>query len=127
MRDILSLGPRIMGLNLELPTMIRSCARLFLLTAIFFTTNVGTILAQDNAPKPTSHTTRRIEGWTVRIDDRLLQAPNEDVGKKALRYLENKLFDITVVVPADKVQKLQAVTIVLDLTHGKLVPMQYHP
>jgi len=78
-------------------------------------------------PKPTSHTTRKIEGWNVRIDDRLLQPPNEDIGKKALRFLENKLFDITVVVPEDRVKKLQAVTIVLDLSHGKLQAMQYHP
>jgi PQQ-like domain len=85
----------------------------------------------DQAPaepaKPTSHSTRKIEGWTVKIDDRLLQTPNEEVGKKALRFLENKLFDITVVVPKDRVRKLQKVTIVLDLSHGKLTSMQYHP
>jgi hypothetical protein len=78
-------------------------------------------------PLPTAHTVRKIEGWNVRIDDRLLQPPNEEVGKKALRFLENKLFDITVVVPEDRVKKLQAVTIVLDLSHGKLTSMQYHP
>jgi hypothetical protein len=78
-------------------------------------------------PKPTSHTTRRIEGWTVRVDDRLLQAPNEAIGKRALRFLESKLADIAVVVPADRLKKLRAVTIVLDLMHGKLTSMQYHP
>src|SRR5579871_6946485 len=63
---------------------------------------------QANEPsKPTSHTTRKIEGWTVKVDDRLLQAPNEETGRKALRYLENKLFNITVVVPKDRVKKLQ--------------------
>lgn len=77
--------------------------------------------------KPTSHTDRKIEGWTVRIDDRLLQAPDDAVGIRALRFLENKLSDIKVVVPEDKLKKLQSVTIVLDLTHGKLGPMQYHP
>jgi hypothetical protein len=76
---------------------------------------------------PTSHTARQIEGWTVRIDDRLLQEPNVEIGKKALRYLENKLANIRVVVPPDRVQKLQKVTIVLDLTHGRLTSMQYHP
>jgi hypothetical protein len=78
-------------------------------------------------PQPTAHTARRIEGWNVRIDDRLLHPPHEELGKKALRFLENKLADITVVVPADRVKKLQAVTIVIDLTHGKLTSMQYHP
>jgi len=37
------------------------------------------------------------------------------------------LTDIKAVVPADRVEKLQAVTIVLDLTHGNLRSMQYHP
>ncbi len=53
--------------------------------------------------------------------------PNEELGKRALRFLEYKLADIKMVVPADRVKKLQSVTIVLDLTHGKLRPMQYHP
>jgi hypothetical protein len=77
--------------------------------------------------KPTSHTDRKIEGWTVRVDDRLLHAPDDALGTRALRFLENKLSDIKAVVPEDKVKKLQQVTIVLDLTHGKLGSMQYHP
>jgi hypothetical protein len=78
-------------------------------------------------PKPTARTTRTVEGWTVRVDDRLLTAPDDELGKRALRFLEAKLSDIKAVVPADKVKKLQAVPIVLDLTHGDLGPMQYHP
>jgi hypothetical protein len=77
--------------------------------------------------KPTSRTEKKLEGWTVRVDDRLLKVPNEELGARALRFLENKLSDINVVMPVDKVKKLQAVTIVLDLTHGGLGPMQYHP
>lgn len=79
------------------------------------------------SPKPTSHTLKTIEGWSVRVDDRLLKAPDDELGTRALRFLEGKLSDIKVVVPPDKLKKLQAVTIVLDLTHGKLGPMQYHP
>lgn len=77
--------------------------------------------------KPTSHTERKLEGWTVRVDDRLLQEPNDALGARALRFLENKLADIKAVVPEDRLKKLQTVTIVLDLTHGKLNSMQYHP
>jgi hypothetical protein len=77
--------------------------------------------------KPVSHSTRTIEGWTVRVDDRLLVAPNDAVGTRALRFLESKLADIEMVVPEDKVKTLQSVTIVLDLTHGNLGSMQYHP
>lgn len=84
--------------------------------------------AEDAKPaKPTSHTVRKLEGWTIRVDDRLLQPPNEEMGRRALRFLEYKLADIKVVVPGDRLEKLQKVTIVLDLTHGNLRSMQYHP
>jgi putative heme-binding domain-containing protein len=83
---------------------------------------------RDGEPaRPTSHTDRQLEGWTVRVDDRLLKEPNDELGKKALRFLENKLADIKIVVPADQLKQLQKVTIVLDLSHGKLTSMQYHP
>lgn len=78
-------------------------------------------------PKPTSRTEKQVEGWTVRVDDRLLKGPDAELGTKAFRFLEHKLADIKVVVPEDKVKKLQGVVIVLDLTHGDLGPMQYHP
>ncbi|OWK43170.1 sialate O-acetylesterase [Fimbriiglobus ruber] len=78
-------------------------------------------------PKPTSHTLKSIEGWTIRVDDRLLTEPDADLGARTLRFLESKLSDIKVVVPAYHVKKFQTVPIVLDLTHGHLSSMQYHP
>ena len=78
-------------------------------------------------PKPASHTIRNVEGWTVRVDDRLLAPPNDALGTRALRFLEYKLSDIKAVVAAEPLARLQAVTIVLDLSHGKLRSMQYHP
>lgn len=86
---------------------------------------VGAAAAE--SPKPASRTARVVEGWTVRVDDRLLSGPDADLGHRALRFLEAKLADIKVVVPADKVARLQAVPIVLDLSCGDLKPMQYHP
>ena len=82
---------------------------------------------KEEPAKPTSHTDKTVEGWTVRVDDRLLKAPDDVLGTRALRFLEGKLSDIKLVVPADKVKKLQSVVIVLDLSHGKLSSMQYHP
>jgi len=79
-----------------------------------------------DAPKPASRTVRKIEGWTVRIDDRLLQPPNKKLGARILKSLEGRLTDITAVVRPHILAKLQSFTIVLDMTHGKLVPMQYH-
>lgn len=76
---------------------------------------------------PTSRTVVKLEGWTLRVDDRLFTPANEELRVRTLRFLENKLADIKVVVPKDRVEKFQTITIVLDLTHGKLGPMQYHP
>lgn len=76
---------------------------------------------------PTTRQTRNIEGWTVRVDARLLEPPNERLGRRALQLLEAKLADIRSVVAADRLEKLQRVVIVLDLSCGKLRPMQYHP
>ena len=77
--------------------------------------------------KPASRTERRVEGWTVRVDDRLLAGPDAALGTRSLRFLEAKLSDIVAVVPADRLAKLRGVAIVLDLTHGDLKSMQYHP
>jgi hypothetical protein len=82
---------------------------------------------EDEPAKPASHTDRDVEGWTVRIDDRLLRPPDDALGERALRFLRAKLSDVKAVVPEGPLKKLQAITIVLDLTHGKLDTMQYHP
>src|SRR6202022_3474098 len=72
---------------------------------------VGTIhnsihrFGDDTSSKPVSHTKRTIEGWTIRVDDRLLIAPNDALGTKALRFLEGKLADIKAVVPEDRLKK----------------------
>ena len=68
-----------------------------------------------------------LEGWTLRVDERLYGGDHEELRLRTLRFLENKLADIRAVVPAEHVEKLQSVPIVLDLNHGKLGPMQYHP
>jgi alpha-L-fucosidase 2 len=83
--------------------------------------------AKPEPPKPASRSVRVIEGWTVRVDDRLLQEPNKELGARILKSLEARLSDIKAVVRPFCLAKLQAVTIVLDMSHGKLRPMQYHP
>jgi hypothetical protein len=77
--------------------------------------------------KPTQHTVRTIEGWTVRIDDRLLAGDATRDGEHALRLLANRLYEIAFILPADKVARLRQVPIQIDLAHGELVSAQYHP
>lgn len=76
---------------------------------------------------PTAHTTRKIEGWNVRVDDRLLTGEGAAKGEQALKLLAARLVAITVVVPEKSLPKLQAITIELDLDCGSLNSMQYHP
>jgi Carbohydrate esterase, sialic acid-specific acetylesterase len=84
--------------------------------------------ARAERPQPTSRSVREIEGWKVRVDDRLLgDSPDAATGRRTLRFLEAKLVEIKAVVPADRLKDLQEVAIVVDLTCGKLESMQYHP
>ncbi|QDU22362.1 M90 metallopeptidase family protein [Urbifossiella limnaea] len=78
-------------------------------------------------PLPAAHTTHVIEGWNVRVDDRLKLPGNDDLRRTSLRFLENKLADIIIVMPPDRLAKLRKVTIQLDLDYGQIGPMQYHP
>jgi hypothetical protein len=90
----------------------------------------GTLTAQlpgIRTPIPTAHTERNIEGWTVRVDDRLLSGDSAALGERALKLLNARLVAITLVVPEHQLAGLRAVRIELDLDYAGLNPMQYHP
>ena len=76
---------------------------------------------------PTTYATRNLEGWTVRVDDRLLRGAAAASGERAIKLLTARLVAITIVVPEPALAKLRAVTIELDLDYGELKAMQYHP
>ena len=85
-------------------------------------------LASTGEPdKPTSHTRQTIEGWTVHVDDRLLDGEHAEIGKRALALLRNRLEELIVVFPAEKLPRLRDIPIWLDATHGGLRSMEYHP
>ena len=83
-------------------------------------------LAAERKPLPTAHSTRNLEGWIVRVDDRLLKG-DQAAGTRVLKLLEARLVAITVVVPEKALAKLRTITIQLDLDYGDLRAMQYHP
>jgi hypothetical protein len=70
---------------------------------------------------------RQLEGWKVRIDERLLGGNEEGVGARGLRLLTARLVTIEAIVPPTALAKLRALPIQIDLTHGRLRNMQYHP
>ncbi len=77
--------------------------------------------------KPEHRSEQTLVGWVVRVDDRLLAEPNAALGQRALKLLEARLTDIANVVAPGPLAELRKVPIVLDLTHGGLKSMQYHP
>jgi hypothetical protein len=85
------------------------------------------VVAAQDAPLPSAHEVRRIEGWTVRVDTRLVGDGADPCGPHALRLLANRLYEIAFVLPKDKVARLREVVIQIDLAHGELVSAQYHP
>jgi hypothetical protein len=97
------------------------------LLATVLACSVANFSFADESPKPTSHTNRTLEGWTIRVDDRLLTGDGAASGQRAIAFLEAKLRDIVIVVPKKPLEQLRKVTIVLDRTHGELKSMQYHP
>jgi len=106
---------------------MRSLAATLLIALAFAHTALADGASPGIPPLPVSHTNRRIEGWTVRVDDRLLAGDGAELGGRAIKLLTARLVCIGVVVPEAKLAKLREVVIQLDLTHGKLHPMQYHP
>jgi len=83
--------------------------------------------AKDAKAFPAAHTPRNIEGWNVRVDDRLLSGEGSVLGEQALKLLTARLVAITIVVPEKSLAKLRAIPIELDLDYGDLNAMQYHP
>jgi hypothetical protein len=78
--------------------------------------------------RPASRAEKSIEGFRVRVDERLLPGGADDeVGRAALAFLAAKLADVRIVVSAGKLERLRQVTIVLDASCGDLHAMQYHP
>lgn len=111
---------------------MKYCFRFLLLCSLTLLLYVSTAAScraaeKNRLPPPVSWTSQNIEGWTVRVDDRLLAPPHVDLGEQALKMLSAKLVGLPYIVPAEPLEKLRAVTIVLDLAHGALRNMQYHP
>lgn len=73
--------------------------------------------------KPSAHVVKTMEGWSVRVDDRLA-GPEPSLAEK---MLDARLLELAQVVPEPALSALRKVTIQLDLTHGELHSMQYHP
>jgi len=91
--------------------------------------SAGGAAAGSPAPKAerTVREARDVEGWKVHVDRRLLHGKDAALGAGALRVLGYKLYEIKLLMPADRLERLQKVGIALDLDCPGLTVMQYHP
>jgi len=80
-----------------------------------------------DTPPRITRTERLIEGWRIRFDDRLLAPEHAEVLRKASRLLSDRLYEIAEFLPAQRTADLRTVVILVDLDHGRLTAMQYHP
>ena len=69
---------------------------------------------------------RSIEGWTIYVNKDLL-ADDTELGSKALRLLETKLYEVGRVVPDKAREVLRRVPIWLGVDDGHAPGAEYHP
>lgn len=98
-----------------------------IMTSAFAIISLALAVAGEARDVPEAHTLREIEGWNVRVDDRLLHGDDAPLGERAVKLLTARLMAISVVVPEPALRKLRTVTIQLDRDYGDLRVMQYHP
>lgn len=89
--------------------------------------------APKTAPKPadyptSEYTVRQIEGWKVRVHKDLL-AGKKQLGDKALKLLQIKLYDVNRVVPAEALADLHKIPIWISVKDrlGRHPCAAYHP
>jgi len=82
---------------------------------------------KESAVKKPSYKTQRLEGWTVHVNDLLMQDEKADT-EKALELITAQLKEIVHVVPAGAVTHLRKVTLWLNPSYPGIKPSaEYHP
>ena len=85
--------------------------------------------ARREVPKKTRFdpVVKNIEGWTVHVDPQLLEDEHAEAGARALAMLANHLQRIAILMPEDRLEKMQKLEIWIEHDHPELGAMQYHP
>jgi hypothetical protein len=115
--------PRTLGLWLCCVTVTTACQL-----------TVAAEAESDRQPKPKKAgsvhfdpVVQKIEGWTVHVDPKLLEGEHHQEGARALSMLANHLQRIALLIPEDRLRKVQSLEIWIEHHHPKLTAMQYHP
>ncbi|MFT5131381.1 MAG: hypothetical protein ACI8W8_005017 [Rhodothermales bacterium] len=97
---------------------------------LFFLTLLPILVSRSVAVSPPTFydpIERQIEGWLVRVDPRLTEEPNKEIGDRALAMLRWQLEGVKIRIPADRLAELQTIGIWIELESAAVSTMQYHP
>lgn len=101
---------------------------LLVATLIAYACSTPALCDDDNEPKFYDPVEKQIEGWTVKVDPKLLEGEHKELGEKVFVALANHLQRVRYIMPDEKVlARLQQLPIWLELDNPKLGAMQYHP
>ena len=70
---------------------------------------------------------KKLEGWTIKVDPKLLKNENNEFKDQVFTALANHLQRIKYILPAAKVKEMQNLPIWQDHHYEPLGSMQYHP
>jgi hypothetical protein len=87
----------------------------------------GIVSVLPAAAEEPAHIERDIEGWTCHIDPQLVDGEHKSLGDETLRIVANQLFEIKLLLSAERVADLQKIHILIDRQYKDLKPTQYHP
>lgn len=70
---------------------------------------------------------KKLEGWTLAVDPKLLAAENRETADRAFAALANHLQRVKFILPEARVAELQKLPIWIELNNERVGSMQYHP
>ena len=87
---------------------------------------LGQAVAWDDEKKFYDPIVKKLEGWTIKVDPKLLKNENNELKSQVFTALANHLQRIKYILPEAKVKALQKLPIWLDHHYEPLGSMQYH-
>ncbi len=101
------------------------------LCALIFTSIICAGAANaDEVEKPADRydpVTMQIKGWTVHVEPSLISGEHKEVGDRALSMLGNHLERIAILLPPEKLEKMQKLEFWMENDNPNISGMQYHP
>ena len=88
---------------------------------------LGQAVAEKEEKKFYDPVVKKLEGWTIKVDPKLLQKEHKQFKAQVFTALANHLQRIKYILPEAKVKALQKLPIWLDHHYEPLGSMQYHP